>query len=104
VALMTGQHGFRNGFLGMQDPAFKPAPVLPGSSLQCRNRKRAQVQYSRPAKRVERERPRPNEGKLPKRRLLTRWGTGLGACVAWTCNRGFEELIRYKGRTYLLWK
>lgn len=26
VALMTGQYGFHNGFLGMQDPAFKPAP------------------------------------------------------------------------------
>lgn len=24
VALMTGQYGFHNGFLGMQDPAFKP--------------------------------------------------------------------------------
>ena len=26
VTLMTGQYGFRNGFLGMQNPAFKPAP------------------------------------------------------------------------------
>jgi len=26
VALMTGQYGFHNGFLGMQDPAYKPAP------------------------------------------------------------------------------
>jgi arylsulfatase A len=29
VALMTGQYGFRNGFLGMQDPAFRPAPKSP---------------------------------------------------------------------------
>jgi len=29
VALMTGQYGFHNGFLGMQDPAFKPAPKSP---------------------------------------------------------------------------
>lgn len=29
VALMTGQYGFHNGFLGMQDPAFKPAPGSP---------------------------------------------------------------------------
>lgn len=26
VALMTGQYGFHNGFLGMQDPAFRPEP------------------------------------------------------------------------------
>jgi arylsulfatase A len=29
VALMTGQYGFRTGFLGMQNPAFKPAPTAP---------------------------------------------------------------------------
>ena len=29
VALMTGQYGFHNGFLGMQDPAFRPAPNSP---------------------------------------------------------------------------
>jgi arylsulfatase A len=29
VALMTGQYGFHNGFLGMQNPAFKPAPKSP---------------------------------------------------------------------------
>lgn len=33
VALMTGQYGFRNGFLGMQDPAFKPAPGSPKSEI-----------------------------------------------------------------------
>jgi arylsulfatase A len=33
VALMTGQYGFRNGFLGMQDPAFKPAPNSPQASI-----------------------------------------------------------------------
>ena len=33
VALMTGQYGFRNGFLGMQDPAFKPAPDSPQASI-----------------------------------------------------------------------
>ena len=33
VALMTGQYGFRNGFLGMQDPAFKPAPNSPLASI-----------------------------------------------------------------------
>jgi len=26
VAVMTGRYGFRSGYLGMQDPAFKPAP------------------------------------------------------------------------------
>ena len=26
VSVMTGQYGFRNGFLGMQDPAFRPDP------------------------------------------------------------------------------
>lgn len=31
VCLMTGQYGFHNGFLGMQDPAFKP----PGNSLRA---------------------------------------------------------------------
>lgn len=29
VALMTGQYGCHNGFLGMQDPAFRPAPNSP---------------------------------------------------------------------------
>lgn len=29
VALMTGQYGFHNGFLGMADPAFVPAPKSP---------------------------------------------------------------------------
>ncbi|MFO0867755.1 MAG: sulfatase-like hydrolase/transferase [Pirellulales bacterium] len=29
VALMTGQYGFHNGFLGMADPAFKPSPDSP---------------------------------------------------------------------------
>jgi arylsulfatase A len=33
VALMTGQYGFRNGFLGMQDPAFKPAPGSPQAAI-----------------------------------------------------------------------
>lgn len=33
VALMTGQYGFHNGFLGMQDPAFKPAPGSPQASI-----------------------------------------------------------------------
>jgi arylsulfatase A len=33
MALMTGQYGFRNGFLGMQDPAFKPAPDSPQASI-----------------------------------------------------------------------
>jgi|GEM_PF-2693696 len=33
VALMTGQYGFHNGFLGMQDPAFKPAPQSPQSQI-----------------------------------------------------------------------
>lgn len=33
VALMTGQYGFRNGFLGMQDPAFRPAPKSPQSQI-----------------------------------------------------------------------
>jgi arylsulfatase A len=33
VALMTGQYGFHNGFLGMQDPAFKPAPRSPQSQI-----------------------------------------------------------------------
>lgn len=33
VALMTGQYGFHNGFLGMQDPAFKPAPESPQSRI-----------------------------------------------------------------------
>lgn len=33
VALMTGQYGFHNGFLGMQDPAFKPAPGSPQAEI-----------------------------------------------------------------------
>ncbi len=33
VALMTGQYGFHNGYLGMQDPAFKPAPTSPESQI-----------------------------------------------------------------------
>ena len=33
VALMTGQYGFRNGFLGMQDAAFKPAPDSPQADI-----------------------------------------------------------------------
>jgi arylsulfatase A len=33
VALMTGQYGFRNGFLGMQDPAFRPAPQSPQAEI-----------------------------------------------------------------------
>ncbi|MHB8901703.1 MAG: sulfatase-like hydrolase/transferase [Thermoguttaceae bacterium] len=33
VTLMTGQYGFHNGFLGMQDPAFKPAPDSPQASI-----------------------------------------------------------------------
>ena len=33
VALMTGQYGFLNGFLGMQDPAFKPAPDSPQAAI-----------------------------------------------------------------------
>jgi len=33
VALMTGQYGFHNGFLGMQDPAFKPDPRSPQAQI-----------------------------------------------------------------------
>ncbi len=33
VALMTGQYGFHNGFLGMQDPAFRPLPDSPQASI-----------------------------------------------------------------------
>ena len=33
VALMTGQYGFHNGFLGMQNPAFKPAPDSPKADI-----------------------------------------------------------------------
>jgi arylsulfatase A len=33
VALMTGQYGFHNGFLGMQDPAFRPAPGSPQADI-----------------------------------------------------------------------
>lgn len=30
---MTGQYGFRNGFLGMQDPAFKPPGDSPKADI-----------------------------------------------------------------------
>ena len=30
---MTGQYGFHNGFLGMQDPAFKPLPNSPKAAI-----------------------------------------------------------------------
>lgn len=33
VCLMTGQYGFHNGFLGMQDPAFKPPAGSPKSDI-----------------------------------------------------------------------
>lgn len=33
VALMTGQYGFHNGFLGMANPAFKPTPDSPQSQI-----------------------------------------------------------------------
>jgi len=33
VTLMTGQYGFHNGFLGMQDPAYKPAPNSPQARI-----------------------------------------------------------------------
>ncbi len=33
VCLMTGQYGFHNGFLGMQDPAFKPPVDSPKASI-----------------------------------------------------------------------
>lgn len=33
VALMTGQYGFHNGFLGMQNPAFKPAGDSPQADI-----------------------------------------------------------------------
>lgn len=33
VALMTGQYGFHNGFLGMQDPAFKPDKKSPQAEI-----------------------------------------------------------------------
>ncbi len=33
VALMTGQYGFHNGFLGMANPAFKPDPESPQASI-----------------------------------------------------------------------
>ena len=33
VALMTGQYGFHNGFLGMQNPAFKPPKDSPFASI-----------------------------------------------------------------------
>jgi arylsulfatase A len=33
VALMTGQYGFHNGFLGMQNPAFKPAQDSPQAEI-----------------------------------------------------------------------
>jgi arylsulfatase A len=33
VCLMTGQYGFHNGFLGMQDPAFKPLKSSPQAEI-----------------------------------------------------------------------
>lgn len=33
VCLMTGQYGFHNGFLGMQDPAFKPPGDSPKADI-----------------------------------------------------------------------
>lgn len=33
VCLMTGQYGFHNGFLGMQDPAFKPKADSPKADM-----------------------------------------------------------------------
>lgn len=33
VCLMTGQYGFHNGFLGMQDPAFKPSGGSPKADI-----------------------------------------------------------------------
>jgi arylsulfatase A len=33
VCLMTGQYGFHNGFLGMQNPAFKPLPTSPQAQI-----------------------------------------------------------------------
>lgn len=33
VCLMTGQYGFRDGFLGMQDPAFKPPGDSPKADI-----------------------------------------------------------------------
>jgi arylsulfatase A-like enzyme len=33
VALMTGQYGFHNGFLGMQDPRYKPDPKSPQAAI-----------------------------------------------------------------------
>ncbi|MBM4155933.1 MAG: hypothetical protein FJ221_13045 [Lentisphaerae bacterium] len=33
VALMTGQYGFHNGFLGMQNPVFTPAPDSPQAEI-----------------------------------------------------------------------
>lgn len=33
VALMTGQYGFHNGFLGMQDPAFRPDKKSPQAEI-----------------------------------------------------------------------
>lgn len=33
VCLMTGQYGFHNGFLGMQDPAFKPTADSPKAAI-----------------------------------------------------------------------
>lgn len=33
VCLMTGQYGFHNGFLGMQDPAFKPPADSPQAAI-----------------------------------------------------------------------
>ncbi|MCC6509175.1 MAG: sulfatase-like hydrolase/transferase, partial [Pirellulaceae bacterium] len=33
VAMMTGQYGFHNGFLGMANPAFKPLPGNPQADI-----------------------------------------------------------------------
>ncbi|MCA9064166.1 MAG: sulfatase-like hydrolase/transferase [Planctomycetaceae bacterium] len=33
VCLMTGQYGFHNGFLGMQNPAFRPLPGSPQADI-----------------------------------------------------------------------
>lgn len=33
ICLMTGQYGFRNGYLGMQDPAFKPPGDSPKADI-----------------------------------------------------------------------
>jgi arylsulfatase A len=33
LEVMTGQYGFHNGFLGMQNPAFRPAPDSPQAAI-----------------------------------------------------------------------